>query len=143
MAALSRDKGQRGEREAAAVLSELTGGAVARLVRQYGGDADLTGLENWGAGWCVEVKRLANCPPATLAQHWCQAVQQAQKAQLVPLLMVRLDRGDWLCYWPAALHTGTGSIYSTSLADTLRATPVTWCAMVQKLPCQHVKTGKF
>ena len=137
MGSLSRTKGQTGEREAARLLSELTGRTVRRRVRQHQHDADLEGLESWGAGWCVEVKRLAACPPAMLAQHWRQAVVQAQRTGLVPLLLVRVDRAaDWVAHWPAALHddsTGT-NIYSTSLLETLSASPLAWWRMVRALP---------
>lgn len=133
MGGMSRAKGQRGEREAAAVLSELTGREVRRRVRQHLHDADLEGLEGWGAGWAVEVKRVASCPPAMLAQYWAQAVTQAERAGLVPLLMVRVNRAaDWTCYWPAALHHDCDvSRYSRNPADTLSADPMTWFRVVR------------
>lgn len=136
MGAMSRTKGQSGEREAAAVLSELTGRKVARRVRQHEGDSDLTGLENWGCGWCVEVKRVAKCQPSMLGFYWEQAVTQAKAAGLPPLLMVRENQKGWVCYWPSALHHGDGGIYDT-IADTLHSDPATWWAMVRKLPANH------
>lgn len=135
MGAMSRNKGQRGEREAAALLSELTGQPVRRRVRQHLNDADLEGLESWGAGWSVEVKRVAACPPAMLAQYWAQAVAQAERVGLAPLLLVRVNRGaDWVAYWPAALHHGDAvSLHSLHRSDALSADPLTWWRMVRCL----------
>lgn len=135
MGALSRTKGQRGEREAAALLSELTGRTVRRRVRQHLNDADLEGLESWGAGWSIEVKRVAACPPAMLAQYWAQAAAQAARVGLVPLLLVRVDRAaDWACHWPAALHhEDRVTLHSLDPSDTVRADPLTWFRMVRRL----------
>lgn len=136
MGAMSRTKGQSGEREAAAVLSELTGRKVSRRVRQHAGDSDLTGLEGWSCGWCVEVKRVASCTPTMLGTYWEQAVAQASKAGLMPLLMVRENNRQWACYWPSGLHHDTpADIWF--IADTLRADPETWVRMVQKLQRQQ------
>ena len=59
MGGLSRSKGQRGEREVAALLSELTGHDVRRRVRNHAGDSDLQGLP----GWEIEVKFYAAVTP--------------------------------------------------------------------------------
>ena len=45
MGSLSRTKGAAGERELAALLSELSGRDVRRRVRQHAGDSDLLGLD--------------------------------------------------------------------------------------------------
>lgn len=130
MGGMSRSKGQRGELQAAAVLSELLGHRVRRRVRQHEGDSDLEGVP----GWCVEVKRVKACPPSMLAQYWEQAVRQAEQAGLLPLLMVRTDRAkDWSCYWPAATHADGCHAYSLNVADTLHADPLVWWRMTRKL----------
>lgn len=130
--AMSRSKGQRGELEAAAVLSDLLGHPVRRRVRQHDGDSDLEGPPGWC--WCVEVKRVKACPPSMLAQYWEQAVRQAEQVGLLPLLMLRVDRAkDWSCYWPAAAHADGFYTYSLSVADTLRADPLVWWKMTRKL----------
>ena len=41
MGAMSRNKGKTGEREAAALLSDLLGLDIRRRVRQHDGDSDL------------------------------------------------------------------------------------------------------
>ena len=81
MGKMQREKGKRGEREAAALLSRLTGREVTRRVRQHDGDSDILGLDPW----CVEVKlqkRLA------LDDWWAQALYQ-EIADGWPMLMWR------------------------------------------------------
>ena len=80
---MSRDKGARGEREAAKVLAEATGFPVDRSARiGKVGAADLVGLP----GFCIEVKYLYGTP--VVNQWWKQAVRQADGE--TPLLMYRL-----------------------------------------------------
>ena len=93
MGKASRDKGARGEREAAAVLRRL--GLFPNAQRAYhqsrdGGDA--ADLEGTGALW-VEVKRgkRPNIPKA-----WSQAAEESAGADQVPVAMTRQDRGRWL-----------------------------------------------
>ena len=62
MSAMSRTKGQAGEREVAAIIRELTGHDVRRHVRQHAGDADLAGLP----GWSVECKRYRAVTPGLM-----------------------------------------------------------------------------
>lgn len=127
MSAASRDKGQRGERELAALLCELTGADVRRRVRQHAGDADLEGLP----GWTVECKRYASVKPADLARWWAQACEQARRDGLHPLLCWRADRmPDWRFHWPAGLHC-KGAPLPGGIADTLSADPLTWWRMVR------------
>lgn len=97
MGSLSRTKGQSGERELAALLSELTGRRIARRVRQHAGDSDLVGLP----AWCIESKRARTAPLALIAREWWpQAVAQANTQGTVPLLCYQADRQPWRAAWP-------------------------------------------
>ena len=98
MSASSRTKGQAGERELAALLSELTGFDVRRRVRQHDGDSDLEGIP----GWSIECKRYATAKPGhVFGQWWPQALEQASATKTLPVLFYRLDRGFWTAVWCA------------------------------------------
>jgi len=128
MSAMSRTKGQAGERELALLLRELTGHDVRRRVRQHDGDSDLEGVP----GWSIECKRHAAAPAASVATWWAQAVTQAAAAGALPVLIYRADRADWRAVWPAGVHIGhrpPSLIYSY----TLTAHPSTWWAMAQHI----------
>ena len=126
---MSRRKGQSGELEAAALLSELTGRTVKRRVRQHDGDSDLEGLP----GWAVEIKRYAKFSPAKVSgEWWPQAVAQARATKTLPLLLYRVDRGHWTAVWPADLHTGRSPIRGGYEA-TLTGDPETWWLMAGKV----------
>lgn len=94
MGLMSRNKGKAGEREAAALIRDLTGWDVRRRVRQHDGDSDLLGVP----GWAVEIKRYASAGRSDIAGWWDQTVAQA--GDLVPVLFYRLDRGEWTAVWP-------------------------------------------
>ncbi len=127
----SRTKGQSGERELAALLSDLTGRHIKRRVRQHDGDADLEGLP----GWAIEVKRYRQATPALIAGWWDQACRQAERAGAAPILFYRVDRQDWRCVWPAHLHLRPPhATPSTNLIDTLQADPLTWWRLVCSSP---------
>jgi hypothetical protein len=130
--AMSRTKGQTGEREVAAIIRELTGHDVRRRVRQHRSDADLEGLP----GWSVEVKRHAATPPGKLGEWWAQTITQARDAQTLPVLFYRADRAGWRCVWPAALHMPDRPTISAVFNDCLVSDPLTWWLMVR-----HIKTG--
>lgn len=134
MAGMSREKGKRGERDAAALLRELTGQDVQRRVRQHEGDADLVGL----TGWSVEVKHYALATPALVAGWWRQCVEQARREGTAPLLLYRLNRQPWRAVWPAAVHGG-GELYDTSMEKALQSDPSTWRAMTAHLPLQRLR----
>ena len=130
VSAMSRTKGQAGEREVAAIIRTLTGHDVRRRVRQHQGDADLEGLP----GWSVEVKRHARTPPASIADWWAQTVSQARDVQAKPVLFYRADRAEWRCVWPADLHAShKGATIRPGYEHTLNAEPSTWWAMVKGL----------
>lgn len=137
MGAMSRTKGQSGEREVAALLAELTGKDVRRRVRQHDGDADLEGLE----GWSVEVKRYRVVTTALLTgQWWPQAVAQAHRTGCAPLMIFRGDRQPWRAAWPVWLHldeprTGCWDTFD----DCLVSDPLTWHRMTRRLPLERLQ----
>ncbi len=131
MGGLSRSKGQRGEREVAALLSELTGHDVRRRVRNHAGDSDLQGLP----GWDVEVKFYAAVTPGLVRTWWTQAVEQSRITNTLPVLFYRASRGDWRVVWPAGLHiTPRPGPLPPDYLDTLTGDPLTWWRMVRGLP---------
>jgi len=102
MTAMQRTKGQAGEREAAALMRELTGWDVRRRVRQHADDSDLEGVP----GWSVEIKRHANGGRGDIRAWWAQSVAQAQRTGARPVLLFRRDRDQWRAVWPVAVHLG-------------------------------------
>jgi hypothetical protein len=87
----SREKGKRGEREAAAALSGLLGVDVRRSQQYAGGidSADVVGVD----GLHVEVKHQERMQ---LYKWMAQAVGDASDDS-VPLVMHRQNRREWLC----------------------------------------------
>jgi hypothetical protein len=98
MGKMQRRKGQVGEREAAALISEHTGWEVTRRVRNAAGDSDLLGVP----GWSVEIKRYANASASQIASWWDQCVGQADGE--IPVLFYRLNHGQWRVVWPVAVN---------------------------------------
>jgi hypothetical protein len=86
----SRDKGKRGEREAAAKLNEVLNTKAYRSQQFSGadGDADLSGVP----GIHVEVKRREK---GNVAGWVDQAVEDAAD-DVVPIVMHRASRRPWL-----------------------------------------------
>jgi hypothetical protein len=101
----SRNKGKTGEREIAAIVSDLTGWTVRRKVRQLDGESDLEGVP----GWCVEVKRHATATRSEIAEWWAQARDQARAEKSIPVLFFRKDRDEWRAVWPSAALVGAGA----------------------------------
>ena len=118
MSAHQRTKGQGGEREAAHLLTELSGQAVTRRVRQHAGDADLIGLP----GWAVEVKRARAVSRAVVAAWWQQACRQAGP-HCRPLLLYRQDRQPWRAVWAD----------DGDHAHPVEAEPTTWWRVAQRV----------
>jgi Holliday junction resolvase len=94
MGLMQRNKGKRGEREAARILSEITGREVTRRVRQRDGDSDLLGLD----GYSIEVKIARRVTAAIVDEWWDQTIAQAG-INHIPVLMYRQDRQPWRCRW--------------------------------------------
>jgi hypothetical protein len=84
-----RAKGQRGERELFALLSEQLGAVVRRNVDQArAGGADGMDIP----GWAVEVKRQQ---AARVMQWWKQTVEQANVLNRRPVLFYRANYQPW------------------------------------------------
>jgi hypothetical protein len=128
MTNMQRTKGQAGEREAAALLAKITGHEVKRRVRQHDGDSDLD-----FPGWSVEIKRHAEAPPHSITTWWRQAVAQAERAGLPPLLLYRADRRPWRAAWAP-----TGNTLIVVEADISA-----WWALVGRgLPTHHPEADR-
>jgi len=103
MSAAQREKGARGERELANLLSRALGVLFLRnLEAPRGGGQDLiaapsgNGPESPRIGrYAIEVKRCAKVAPHMLREWWGQACSQAEPSGRVPLLAYRPDRGAW------------------------------------------------
>ncbi len=81
MAKMQRSKGARGEREVAAIISDLLGYKVSRRCRQHDGDCDLEGVtRSLIMGW------------------WQQAVAQTPEL-LRPALFYKRAPGWWRVIW--------------------------------------------
>lgn len=97
MGKASRDKGARGEREAAAYLSQFFPGA-ARGVNQARGGIDGPDVEGVYGLW-VEVKRLA----APQCEKWMTQAQmdlaisatKFPRSNVYPIVLTRGDKGRW------------------------------------------------
>ena len=121
----SRTKGNSGEREIARLLADLTGYEVKRRVRQHEGDSDLEGVP----GWCIEVKRHAKAPRASVRQWWHQACQQAQERVQWPVLLYRQDRDEWRAVWPLSVLLGAQwDSYEWAADTSIQA----WCAVLRE-----------
>ncbi len=130
MGAMSRTKGKVGEREVAALLRDLAGWDVQRRVRQHDGDSDLVGVP----GWCVEVKRVAAAPRASLKNWWAQAVEQSQKHGGLPVLFYRANRGEWRAVWPLSCHlTHQSNAMWTDYEWTVEADIQAWVSVAREI----------
>jgi hypothetical protein len=114
MGAGNLTKGKAGEREAAQLLTTITGRPVTRRVRNHAGDSDLVGLEPW----TVEIKRHRSASRATVDGWWEQAVRQTPKGHR-PLLLYRVDRGGWRAVWSPVAEPH----------HQVEADPLTWWAV--------------
>lgn len=85
----SRAKGQRGERELFALLSDALGFEVKRKVVNRKDDPDGIDIP----GWAVEVKRVEK---AALKSWWAQAERQAELIGRQPILFYRASRQPWM-----------------------------------------------
>lgn len=134
MGAMSRNKGKRGEREVAALISELLGITASRRVRQHGGDSDILGVP----GWCIEVKRCERATPADIRRWWEQAVAQmlrdGDSDVLNPALFYRQSRRDWRVLWPlsAAITVPFGVMWPAH-DYAVESTPEAWAAVVREM----------
>ena len=130
MGAMSRTKGQTGEREAAALIRDLTGWDVRRRVRQHDGDSDLEGVP----GWSVEIKRHASASRGDIRAWWAHSIAQARPAGLLPVLLYRRDRDQWRAVWPVAVHLGlqTAEMW-TGYEWAVEGSPEAWAAVAREI----------
>ena len=124
MSRAQRDKGKAGERELAALLTEITGHDVRRKVRQHDGDHDLD-----LPGWAVECKRHKAAGRAEIGAWWRQTVAQATQA--APVLFYRLDRGNWRAVWAP----------DGDPAHPVEADPATWWRLLQRVLICRIPPG--
>lgn len=121
----SRDKGKRGEREVAAMISDLLGMEVKRRVRQHEGDSDLMGIPDWS----IEVK---NCATLSLPAWWRQTVEQA--GDMMPVLFYKIPRKGWRCMWPiSCLLVYQEHAFWKDMTYAVDTTPETWATVVREL----------
>lgn len=90
MAVNSRIKGQRGERELFAQLTQLLGFEVKRNVNARLGDCDSFEL----LGWAPEVKRVEDWRE----DYWVQACSQALRHRSEPVLFHRVSHKPWSAF---------------------------------------------
>lgn len=132
MSASQRRKGQVGERELFAELSDRLGTVVRRNVDQArNGGADGMDIP----GWAVEVKRQQYL---ALASWWEQAVTQAQMAGRKPLLCYRQDRRPWRCVLFLADLVGDERYGSLSWLKTVTVDLDTAAAVIRETLTQEV-----
>lgn len=88
----SRDKGKRGEREAAKAFEKHVGLPLRRTAQVDGGlSADLVGAD----GLHLEVKRRARIAATDFMN---QAVRDSENTDNTPVVLMRQDQHpDWLC----------------------------------------------
>lgn len=125
MAGMSRSKGQKGERELAALLASITGMDVRRRVRNHAGDDDLEGV----AGWSIECKRNKTATPAQVAAWWRQATRQANAVCREAVLFYRADFGQWRAVWSAELMLTDSRPCALPENATVEGDPQTWWAV--------------
>jgi len=92
----SRDKGARGERQAADLLRPLFPNVRRRAMQARGGRVEGADLENTG-GWHVEVG-VGRVNPRT---KWEQARHDSQGGEATPIALTKADLEPWLVTMPA------------------------------------------
>ncbi len=89
MGRFSRDKGKRGEREFAGIMSDWLGTKVVRRLGQERDEGhDLKGID----GFAVEVKRVEKPEPS---RWWRQATKSAAAVGLRPAVAYRQNGKPW------------------------------------------------
>jgi len=100
MGKASRDKGKRGEREAAALLRDH-GYTEARRTQQYcGRDADGTASDVIGIpGYHIEVKRTERAR----LYEWMEQAERDRRPEEIPVILHRQNGKRWLAIMPAEM----------------------------------------
>jgi hypothetical protein len=104
----SRAKGSAGEREFAGKISELLNVQLVRKLDQTrGGGHDLELAKNQNGPlvdavgrFAFECKRYGVVTEGKIGEWWKQAVEQAEKAELIPALAYRENHGSWKIVLP-------------------------------------------
>lgn len=129
MGSMSREKGKRGEREVAAIISDLLGVSASRRVRQREGDSDILGV----LGWSIEVKRWSLLRAYEIDQAWAQAVAQARRDGGIPALFFRANYQPWRVMWPlSVLLTMQSADMWTDPLWAATTSPEAWAAAVRE-----------
>lgn len=116
MSASQRRKGASAEREVLAQLGELLGVILTRNLEQTrGGGADCLAVK----GWAIEVKRQERL---SRPSWWRQAVKQATRHGVEPLLLYRRSREPWRAW----IHTRDNQWREGSLDDAASAIREKW-----------------
>lgn len=80
----------------------------------------------------IEVKRIARAQPADLSRFWAQAVQQADRARLVPCLAYREDRRGWRLRLPlSTFRPGSFPLWASLDMNVDLALPA-FCALIRE-----------
>ena len=116
MSAMARNKGARAELEVLRLLGEELGQALQRNLSQTReGGADCICVK----GFAIEVKRQEQLSrPA----WWRQAVEQAQRLGVEPMLLYRRNHEPWTAW----IHTIDGGHRAGTLADAAGAIREKW-----------------
>lgn len=129
----SRTKGNNAEREVSKLLYDELGIKLIRnLDQSRSGGHDLTPEQSGGLMdvYAIEVKRYAKITTAMLKGFWNQAVDQAKRANKVPVLIYRQDRGGWLTVVP--LHQINPALSESNSFDSVAILNLSaFCAVVR------------
>lgn len=129
MGSMSREKGKRGEREVAAIISDLLGVSASRRVRQREGDSDILGVP----GWSIEVKRWGSLHACEVNRAWAQAVEQARRDGGIPALFYRANHQPWRVMWPlSVLLTMQSDVMWTEPLWAATTSPEAWAAAARE-----------
>lgn len=129
----SRTKGNNAERDVSKLLYDELGIRLVRNLEQSrSGGHDLTPEVSGGLmdSYAIEIKRYAKITTAMLRGFWLQACEQAQRANKIPVLIYRQDRGDWLTVIP--LHQINPALSESNNFDSVAILSISaFCAVVR------------
>lgn len=123
----SRRKGHDFEREFCRWVRDEFGIAFGRNLKQYGtaqeGDTDPLAL------WLPECK---NCARINLKAWWQQAVTQAKRRGLIPLLVYKVPRKGWRAVLPDPAAWSTGAAWAWDYEYTREVSPALLALIVRE-----------
>lgn len=109
----SREKGKRGEYQVRDILRDKTGiqwervpgsGAFGQS-HHLKGDIYIPPSEPYTSKYCIEVKwyandnitsNILNTTESMIEKWWGQTIREAEQMHMLPLLIFKKDRGDWI-----------------------------------------------